>query len=126
MYGEFRRLFFPRLMQIYTKFANFTGLYFTHFTTIRNQTLQFFSFEDALSSYGNEFRSSCLDQNFIYSWSHPFSLYCSGSCIPTNESLFQGRQKGGAQGGIAPLPFSKGAGGGGESALRVNILTQKI
>jgi hypothetical protein len=57
-------------MQIYTKFANFTGLYFPHFTTIRNQTLQ-----DALSSYGNGFRSSCcLDQNFVYSWNHPFTL----------------------------------------------------
>ena len=31
-------------MQIYTKFANFTGLYFPHFTTFRNQTLQFYSF----------------------------------------------------------------------------------
>jgi hypothetical protein len=30
-------------IQIYTKFANFSGLYF-HFTTIRNQTLQFYSF----------------------------------------------------------------------------------
>ena len=45
-----------------TKFANFTGLYFPHFT-IRNQTLQFYSFYDALSSYGNGFRSSCPDQN---------------------------------------------------------------
>jgi hypothetical protein len=42
-------------MQIYTKFANFAGLYFPHFTTFRNQTLQFYSFEDALSSYGNSF-----------------------------------------------------------------------
>jgi hypothetical protein len=25
---------------------------------------------DALSSYGNGFRSSCLDQNFISSWNH--------------------------------------------------------
>jgi hypothetical protein len=58
-------------MQIYTKFANFTGLYFPHFTTIRNQTLQFYSFEDALSSYGNGFHSSCLDQNFVYSWNDP-------------------------------------------------------
>jgi hypothetical protein len=32
------------LYKIYTKFANFTGLYFPHFTTIRNQTLQFYSF----------------------------------------------------------------------------------
>jgi hypothetical protein len=52
-------------MQIYTKFANFTGLYFHHFTTIRDQTVQFYSFYDALSSYGNGFRSSCLDQNFV-------------------------------------------------------------
>ena len=58
-------------MQIYTKFSNFTGLYFPHFTTIRNQTLQFYSFYDALSSYSNGLRSSCPDQNFLYSWNHP-------------------------------------------------------
>jgi hypothetical protein len=52
-------------MQIYTKFANFTGLYVPHFTTIRNQTLQFYSFKDALSSYGNGVCSSCIDQNFV-------------------------------------------------------------
>ena len=28
----------------YTKFANFAGLYFPHFTTFRNQTLQSYSF----------------------------------------------------------------------------------
>jgi hypothetical protein len=31
-----------RVMQIYTKFANFTGLYFPHFTRFRNQTLKFY------------------------------------------------------------------------------------
>jgi hypothetical protein len=46
-------------MQIYTKFSNFTGLYFPHFKTIRNPTLQFF-------------RSSCPDKKFVYSWNHPF------------------------------------------------------
>ena len=35
---------FPRVIQIYTKFANFTGIYFPHFTTIRNEILQFYSF----------------------------------------------------------------------------------
>ena len=30
-------LFLPRVIQIYTKFANFTGLYFLHFTTFSNQ-----------------------------------------------------------------------------------------
>jgi hypothetical protein len=50
-----KMVIFPRAMQMCTKFANFTGLYLTHFTTIRNQTLQFYSFEDALSSYGNGF-----------------------------------------------------------------------
>jgi hypothetical protein len=55
--------FFPRVMQIYTKHEKLhsppdIGLYFPHFTTIRNQTLQFFSFR------------SCLDQNFVYSWNH--------------------------------------------------------
>ena len=63
---------FTRVIQIYTKFANFTGLYFPHFTTIRNQILQFYSFYYVLSSYGNVFRSSCLDRNFVYSsWNHP-------------------------------------------------------
>ena len=32
---------FPRVIQIYTKFANFTGLYFPYFTTFRHQTLPF-------------------------------------------------------------------------------------
>ena len=41
------------------------------------------------------------------------------------EGFNQGRRKGGYRGGIAPLPFSKG-GRGGESALRVKILTPKI
>jgi hypothetical protein len=60
-------------MQIYTRFANFTGLYFPHFTTIRNQTLQFYSFlrySFQLWQYGIGFRSSCLDQNFVYSSNH--------------------------------------------------------
>jgi DNA-directed RNA polymerase len=33
---------FPRVIQIDTKFANFAGLYFPHFTTFRGQTLQFY------------------------------------------------------------------------------------
>ena len=33
---------FPRVIQINTKFANFVGLYFPHFTTFRGQTLQFY------------------------------------------------------------------------------------
>jgi hypothetical protein len=37
----------------------------------------------------------------------------------------QGRRKGGRRGASPPLPFSKG-GRGGESALRVKILTRKI
>ena len=52
-------LFFPRVMQIYTKFSNFTELYFPHFTKFRNQTLQFYSFQDALSWCGVGFHSSC-------------------------------------------------------------------
>ena len=31
-------------IQKYTKFANFARPYFPHFTTFRNQTLQFYSF----------------------------------------------------------------------------------
>ena len=34
-----------RIIQIYTKFANFTGLYFLHFTTFHNQTMPFYSFK---------------------------------------------------------------------------------
>ena len=33
---------FPRLIQKYTKFANFTELYFLHFTMFFNQTSQFY------------------------------------------------------------------------------------
>jgi hypothetical protein len=33
---------FPCVIQISTKFANFVGLYFPHFTTFRGQTLQFY------------------------------------------------------------------------------------
>ena len=33
---------FPRVIQINTKFANFRGLYFPHFTTFHGQTLQFY------------------------------------------------------------------------------------
>jgi hypothetical protein len=33
---------FPRVIQINTKFANFVELYFSHFTTFRGQTLQFY------------------------------------------------------------------------------------
>ena len=54
-FGSKMVIFPARIIQIYTKSANFTVLYFPHFTTIRNQTLQFYSFYDALSSYGNGF-----------------------------------------------------------------------
>ena len=33
---------FQCVIQKYTKFANFAGLYFPHFTTFRDQTLQFY------------------------------------------------------------------------------------
>ena len=55
---------------LYAKFANFTGLYFLHFTRFSNQSLQFYSFKDALSSYGVGFRSSSLDQNLVFRWNH--------------------------------------------------------
>jgi hypothetical protein len=32
----------PVCMDLNTKFANFAGLYFPHFTTFRGQTLQFY------------------------------------------------------------------------------------
>jgi hypothetical protein len=64
--------FHARNTNIYKICELITGLYFPHFTTIRNQILQFYSFYYVLSSYGNVFRSSCLDRNFVYSsWNHP-------------------------------------------------------
>ena len=33
---------FLHIIQKYTKFAKFAGLYFPHFTTFRDQTLQFY------------------------------------------------------------------------------------
>jgi hypothetical protein len=59
-------------MQIYTKFANFTVLYFPHFTTIHNQTLQFYSLVKMLFPAIFPAISCCLDQNFVYSWNQPF------------------------------------------------------
>jgi hypothetical protein len=61
-------IFTARIIQIYTKFANFTGLYFLHFTTFSNQ-------------------SSFLDQNLVHSWNHPLvtiSSLASFSCICKN------------------------------------------
>ena len=55
----------------YTVFANFTGLYFLNFTTFSNQSLQLYSFKDALSSCGVGFRSSCLDQNIFVKINFP-------------------------------------------------------
>ena len=43
-----------------TKFASFPMLYFPHFTTFRDQTLQFYSFLYALSSCGDLFTSAYL------------------------------------------------------------------
>ena len=34
--------FFPRVIQIHTRFANFARLYFPYFTTFRHQTSQFY------------------------------------------------------------------------------------
>jgi hypothetical protein len=60
--------FFPRVIQIYTKCANFTGLYFLqHFAP----KLCSFTHSAAFSSCGVGFHSSCLDQNLVYSWNHP-------------------------------------------------------
>ena len=76
-----RKWFLPRVIQVYTKFANFTGLYFLRFTTFSNQSHCSFThsktlFLLAVVSHG--FRSSCLDQNLVYSWNHP---------LPTHENL---------------------------------------
>ncbi len=39
-YGKWYK--FLHVIQKYTKFAKFAGLYFPHFTTFRDQTLQFY------------------------------------------------------------------------------------
>jgi hypothetical protein len=44
-------------------FSSFYNIY-------SNQSLQSYSFQDALSSCGVGFRSSCLDQNLVYTWNH--------------------------------------------------------
>ena len=62
-----------RNIQKYTKFAEFEVLYFPHFTTFRDQTLQFYQL---LSSCGDGFRSSRPDQNFVHSWNHPVVVVC--------------------------------------------------
>ena len=48
---------FSRLIQQYTKFANFMGLYFPHFTihVFCNQTSQLYYIKAALSNYANKF-----------------------------------------------------------------------
>ena len=48
------------------EFANFTGLYFLHFTTFSMQPIF------AVLRTGVEFRFSCLDQNLVNSWNHLF------------------------------------------------------
>ena len=53
-------LFCLCVIQKYTKFEKFARLYRI------SLILQFFAIKDAFSSYGDEFRSSCLDQNFVY------------------------------------------------------------
>jgi hypothetical protein len=53
-----------RNIQKYIKFANFARLYFPHFTTFRNHTLQFYSSKYALSSCGDLFASPCLVLKF--------------------------------------------------------------
>ncbi len=67
---------FLHVIQKYTKFAKFAGLYFPHFTTFRDKTLQFYTnFKmHALSSCSDGFCFSCLDQNLVYSWNHPLLM----------------------------------------------------
>ena len=69
-------------MQKYTKFANFTWLYFPHFTIFCDQTLQFFccgvpALVAKLNKYinsGDGIRSSCLGENLVYGWNGLFRL----------------------------------------------------
>ena len=51
---------FPHAIQKYTKFAR-ARLYLMHLTTFRNQTLQFYSFQYALSSCSDLFAYPCLE-----------------------------------------------------------------
>jgi hypothetical protein len=53
----------PRVIQINTKFSNFAGLYFPHFTTFRNFT----NFNMLFLACGDGFCSSCPDQNLVCS-----------------------------------------------------------
>ena len=53
-------------MQIYTKFSNFTGLCFPHFTTIRNQTLQFGHFKMLFPAMVMAF----LDTSILYAFNN--------------------------------------------------------
>ena len=61
---------FPYVIQIYTKFAKLARLYFPYLTTFRNQTLQFYSFNDALSSC---LRLSCQSQSLVYNGNCPLN-----------------------------------------------------
>ena len=60
----------PYVIQIYTKFAKLARLYFPYLTTFRNQTLQFYSFNDALSSC---LRLSCQSQSLVYNGNCPLN-----------------------------------------------------
>jgi hypothetical protein len=41
-------------------------IYYPHFTTFRNKTLEYYKLCDALSSCGEIFVQACLDQNFTH------------------------------------------------------------
>jgi hypothetical protein len=65
-------IFTARNTNIYNWICELHRAIFPSFYNISNQSLHCYSFQDALSSCGAGFRSSCLDQNLVYSWNHPF------------------------------------------------------
>ena len=90
-----RYINFPRVIQKCTKFANFAGLYFPHFKTFCDQTLQFYHFLDALQYCGDEFSHF----NFFQKSVHNSVIFCDGqtsarvnllvNCYSVGEGGFQ-------------------------------------
>ena len=59
---------FSRVIQQYTTFANFTGLYFPHFTIFYNQTSQRYQINGALSNCSDKFSQfKNLGNNSVFS-----------------------------------------------------------
>jgi hypothetical protein len=72
---------------LYTIFSNFIKLCFPHFTSFSNQSLQYYSFQDALSSCCVGYPFFLLDQNLFYSWNHPFLKYAINIAAVTHALI---------------------------------------